>query len=236
MFEDLVSALQKIISYNFIDPKTLLEAITHKSFANENRELRLPDNERLEFLGDAVLHLLISDHLIKNYPELPEGDLSKLRATIVSEPSLFKIAKRIDLGDYILLGRGEEHTGGRGKSSILANALEAIIAAIYLDGGMEKARAFVMSYFVPEIKNAMEQRISHDYKTDLQEHCQGFNLTLPKYRVVKETGPDHQKTFEIEILINSKTYGSGVGRTKKEAEQRAAEEALKRLKGSIGEG
>lgn len=233
MFEDLVSALQKIVSYNFIDPKTLLEAITHKSFANENRELRLPDNERLEFLGDAVLHLLISHYLTENYPELPEGDLSKLRATIVSEPSLFKIARGINLGDFLLLGRGEEQTGGRKKSSILANALEAIIAAIYIDGGMEKARDFVMSYFVPEIKNAMEQRISHDYKTDLQEYCQGFNLSLPKYQVVKETGPDHQKTFEIEILINNKTYGSGVGRTKKEAEQRAAEEALKRLKGSI---
>ena len=233
MFEDLVSALQKIISYNFIDPKTLLEAITHKSFTNENRELHLSDNERLEFLGDAVLHLVISDHLIKNYPELPEGDLSKLRATIVSEPSLFKIAKSIDLGDFVLLGRGEEQTGGRKKSSILANALEAIIAAIYLDGGMEKARAFVMSYFVPEIKNAVEQRIFHDYKTDLQEYCQGLNLPLPKYQVVKETGPDHQKTFEIEILINNKAYGSGVGRTKKEAEQKAAEEALKKLKGSI---
>lgn len=232
MFEDLISALQKVISYNFSDPKVLIEAITHKSFANENRELHLPDNERLEFLGDAVLHLLISDHLIENYPNLPEGDLSKLRAAIVSEPSLFNIARGINLGNFLLLGRGEEQTEGKKKSSILANAMEAVIAAIYLDGGIEKARAFVIGCFEPKMKKAVEQRISHDYKTDLQEYCQGLNLSLPKYRVVKETGPDHQKTFEIDIIINNTAYGSGVGRTKKEAEQRAAEEALKRLKGA----
>ncbi len=229
MKDELIRDLQKRLSYNFIDIGLLREAITHKSYVNENPDLNSKDNERLEFLGDAVLDLAISSYLVKNFPYYQEGELSKLKSMMVSETSLSRIASDLDIGEYLLLGRGEEHTGGRKKESLLANALEAIIAAIYLDGGLPAADGFVRMVFVAQIQTITREGISLDYKTDLQEFCQGHNIELPLYRVSKETGPDHRKTFEVELLINGEVLGLGNGKNKKEAEQRAAKEALKYL-------
>ena len=229
MKDELITDLQKRLSYNFINIDLLREAITHKSYVNENPDLNAKDNERLEFLGDAVLDLAISSYLFVNFPYYQEGELSKFKSMMVSEPSLSKIASDLDIGEYLLLGRGEEHTGGRKKESLLANALEAIIAAIYLDGGLPAADGFIRMVFVAQIQTITREGISLDYKTDLQEYCQGHDLELPSYRVSKEMGPDHKKTFEVEILINGEVLGLGIGKNKKEAEQRAAKEALKYL-------
>ena len=229
MKDELTRDLQKRLSYNFSNIDILIEALTHKSYVNENPDLNIKDNERLEFLGDAVLDLSISAYLVENFPHYQEGELSKLKAMMVSETSLTKIASELDIGDYLLLGRGEEHTGGRKKESLLANALEAIIAAIYLDGGLPAADGFVRMVFVAHIQLIAREGISLDYKTDLQEYCQAHDLELPSYRVSKEMGPDHRKTFEVELLISGEVMGLGVGRNKKEAEQRAANEALKYL-------
>jgi len=229
MKDELITDLQKRLSYYFINIDLLREAITHKSYVNENPDLNAKDNERLEFLGDAVLDLAISSYLFVNFPYYQEGELSKFKSMMVSEPSLSKIASDLDIGEYLLLGRGEEHTGGRKKESLLANALEAIIAAIYLDGGLPAADGFIRMVFVAQIQTITREGISLDYKTDLQEYCQGHDLELPSYRVSKEIGPDHKKTFEVEILINGEVLGLGIGKNKKEAEQRAAKEALKYL-------
>ncbi len=227
--DSLLENIQKKLSYNFKNIDLLREALTHKSFVNENPELNLNDNERLEFLGDAVLDLVISTYLIKNFPHFQEGELSRSKSIVVSESSLAKIAAGLDLGQYLFLGRGEEQTGGRKKESLLANALEAIIAAIYLDGGLEAADDLIRMTFAGDIMIIAHEGISLDYKTDLQEYCQARGLHLPVYKVKKESGPDHRKTFEIELLIDGKVLGIGSGRSKKEAEQKAAEEALKNL-------
>ena len=229
MKDDLTRDLQKKLSYYFINIDFLLESITHKSYVNENPDLNYKDNERLEFLGDAVLDLSISSYLVENFPHYQEGELSKIKSMMVSEASLAKIAAELDLGEYLLLGRGEEHTGGRKKESLLANALEAVIAAIYLDGGLPAADGFIKMVFVAQIQTITREGISLDYKTDLQEYCQGHDLELPAYRVSKEMGPDHKKTFEVELLIDGEVLGLGIGKNKKEAEQRAAKETLKYL-------
>ena len=229
MKDDLTRDLQKKLSYYFINSDLLLESITHKSYVNENPDLNYKDNERLEFLGDAVLDLYISSYLVENFTHYQEGELSKIKSMMVSEASLAKIAAELDLGEYLLLGRGEEHTGGRKKESLLANALEAVIAAIYLDGGLPAADGFIRMVFVAQIQTITREGISLDYKTDLQEYCQGHDLELPAYRVSKEMGPDHKKTFEVELLIDGEVLGLGIGKNKKEAEQRAAKEALKYL-------
>ncbi len=221
--------LQKNLSYQFNNIDLLRESLTHKSFANENPDFNLKDNERLEFLGDAVLDLSISTFLIKKFPYFQEGELSRFKAMVVSESSLSTIAARLDLGQYLFLGRGEEQTGGRKKDSLLANALEAVIAAIYLDGGLAAADEFIRMTFAEDILMIAREGINLDYKTDLQEYCQARGLSLPVYKVLKETGPDHKKTFEIELLINGEVIGVGEGRSKKDAEQKAAKEALKHL-------
>lgn len=225
----MIEDLQKKISYPFKNMDLLREALTHKSYVNENPELNLKDNERLEFLGDAVLDLAISASLFMNFPDFQEGELSRFKSMVVSETSLAKIAARLDLGRFLFLGKGEEQTGGRKKESLLANALEAIIAAIYLDGGLEPADEFIRMTFSDEISMIVKEGISLDYKTDLQEYCQAQGLPLPVYRVSKETGPDHKKIFEIELLIQDEVFGIGIGRSKKDAEQKAAKEALKHL-------
>lgn len=227
--DNLLESFQKIISYHFKDIGLLQDSLSHKSFVNENPELNLKDNERLEFLGDAVLSLSISSFLIKNFPHLSEGDLSRFKSIIVSEPSLYKIATKLDIGRFLLLGKGEEQTGGRKKDSLLANALEAIIAAIYLDGGFTPADYFINMNFIEELTVIVREGISVDYKTDLQEFCQSEGRPLPVYRVLKETGPDHKKIFEIELVIDGVVHGAGTGKNKKEAEQKAAKEALKNL-------
>lgn len=219
--------IQQRIAYPFSNIELLERALTHKSYANENR---VPyHNERMEFLGDAVLNLVVSEYLMKTCPDSTEGDLSRLRAAVVSEPALAAIAREIGLGRYILLGRGEEQTGGRDKGSLLANCLEALIASIYLDTGKESADAFVIRFFENIIQKTCTSRGTLDHKTKLQELCQERLRQLPEYKVVSESGPDHQKQFEVEVWIKGQVSGRGIGRNKKEAEQRAAKAALARL-------
>jgi len=219
--------LQQSISYTFKEPQLLERALTHKSFANENK---VPyHNERMEFLGDAVLSLIVSEYLMRTCPDSTEGDLSRLRAAIVSEPALAVIGRALALGAYLLLGKGEEQTGGRDKDSLLADSLEAVIAALYLDRGKDAAEAFILRFFEDVIKMTCASRTTLDYKTALQERCQERLKQLPEYRVASETGPDHQKQFDVELLVKGQLYGRGTGKSKKEAEQKAAKEALEKL-------
>ena len=219
------------LRYQFKNEALLEEALTHKSFVNERRGVNRRHNERLEFLGDAVLSLVISEHLAGRYPQLSEGALSKLKAGLVSEASLASAARRLDLGAQLRLGRGEELSNGREKHSLLADALEAVIAAIYLDGGLEAGRGFTLKALGEELRRIGSPETKpggDDYKTRFQEWCQQRYDTLPRYVMVKESGPDHQKLFEVEVEIESHVAGSGLGRTKKEAEQMAAKQALEK--------
>jgi ribonuclease-3 len=223
--------IQQQIVYSFKNTELLERALTHKSFANENK---VPaHNERMEFLGDAVLNLVVSEHLMKTCPDATEGDLSRFRAAVVSEPGLAQVARAIKLGDYLLLGKGEEQTGGRDKDSLLADSLEALIAAVYLDAGADASKTFILRFFDKIIKKTCNQRVSRDYKTVLQELCQERRKQLPEYRVISETGPDHQKQFQMEISLKGTVLGHGTGKSKKEAEQRAAKEALEKLSGNL---
>jgi ribonuclease-3 len=208
-----------------------MEALTHKSYVNERRDAGRKHNERFEFLGDAVLSLIMSDYLAKRYPELSEGSLSKLKAKLVSEASLANAARRLNLGARLKLGRGEELSNGRDKASLLADAFEAVIAAIYLDGGLEASRNFTIEALIDELRQIdiqQEKPGGDDYKTRFQEWCQKRYELLPRYVIVRETGPDHQKSFEVEVLVNDKVFGAGRGHSKKEAEQEAAQRALER--------
>jgi len=219
--------IQERIAHRFTNAGLLELALTHKSYANENR---VPaHNERFEFLGDAVLGFVISEHLMNTCPESTEGDLSRLRAAIVSEPALAAVAREIGLGSFLFLGRGEDQTGGRDKDSLLANCLEALIASIYLDAGIDAVEAFVLRFFGEIIKKSCTARGTQDFKTELQELCQERIKQLPEYRVISETGPDHQKQFAVELFLKGEFYGRGIGKSKKEAEQKAAKEALERF-------
>lgn len=228
---NLMGEFQARLGYTFKDPAILVQALTHKSYANENRAEGGEHNERLEFLGDTVLDFAISDFIMRLCPDSPEGELSRLRSMIVSEANLSGVARDLQLGRYLLLGRGEEQTGGRGKSSLLANSLEAVIAAMYLDGGMDTAYGFIIREFGDGVRGMIDSGQSFDSKTDLQEYCQGSFGTLPTYSIVSESGPDHQKVFEVEIVAGGRLLGTGSGRSKKEAEQNAARVALGMLKG-----
>lgn len=225
-----LSFLQKRLSYSFIEPKLLRQALTHKSYLNESKDKTIKDNERLEFLGDAVLDLIVSEALVKRFPDFPEGDLSKMKAKVVSEGTLARIAKEIDLGSFLFLGKGEEITSGREKSSLLADAMEAVVAAVYLDQGFSAAREVVLKEFELPLREMTRPDLSADYKTELQELCQEIFETLPVYQVIQESGPDHQKKFEVEIRIQGIPFEVGIGRSKKEAEQKAAEATLGRLR------
>jgi len=230
--EQLVK-FQNTLGYTFRNAELLREALTHKSYLNEMRmaakERPAQDNERLEFLGDAVLDLAISERLVLLYPLSSEGDLSKMKARIVSEVTLARVAKRLEVGACLQLGRGEERTRGREKPSLLADALEAVIAAVYLDGGFETVRTVTLKVFEEEISGLDQHREVVDYKTELQEQCQREFEVLPTYRVLRETGPDHQKIFEVNLTIQDVLFGVGNGRSKKEAEQQAAKRALENL-------
>ncbi len=220
--------LEEVMGYLFENPSLLDQALTHKSYANEHGpEAR--DNERLEYLGDAVLDLVVSRLLYDLIPPLSEGKMSKIRAFLVSEPSLERVARTLGLGPLIRLGRGEEQTGGREKASILSGAFEALVAAIYLDGGFDLAFQFVEALFRPILEQEGTGVLERDYKTRLQEYCQARYGRTPVYRLVREWGPDHDKTFEVEIRLGNRTLGRGRGRNKKEAEQRAAQDALELL-------
>ncbi len=217
--------LQDKIGYHFKNLSLMSEALTHSSYANEHKSKHIKYNERLEFLGDAVLSIVVSDYIFKNCPQLPEGELTKLRASLVCEKSLFKFAKQIDLGSYMLLSKGERNNGGAERSSILADAFEALIAAIYIDGGFSAASKHILNFVIPEIKNTKNRKIN-DYKTTLQEIVQKNPGEMLEYVLVSESGPDHNKHFVSEVHLNSNVIGKGGGRSKKEAEQQAARQAL----------
>ena len=219
-------AFQEKIGYEFENRNLLLQALTHSSYANEKHMRKLSDNERLEFLGDAVLEIISSDYLFDNYPELPEGELTKLRASIVCEPTLALCAAEMSLGDYLLLGKGENQTGGRNRKSILSDALEAVIGAIYLDGGFTSAKEFVLKYILTDIEH---KQLFYDSKTILQEWVQAKNGIELEYHLLEESGPDHAKNFTIEVIIGGEVMGTGSGHTKKAAEQEAAYHALLKL-------
>ena len=217
-----IKELQEKLGYKFNDEAILIRALSHSSYVNENHSAG-DSNERLEFLGDSVLGLITAENFFKNYTKLPEGELTKLRAATVCEKSLAGFARQLELGKYLLLGKGEILTGGRERPSIQADAFEAIIAAIYLDGGMEAARNFVLKYIEEAIR---QQQSIRDYKTMLQEVVQRNPGEIIEYVLTGETGPDHDKRFEIEVHLNSNVIGRGIGKSKKKAEQEAAREAL----------
>lgn len=216
--------LEQTIGYKFNNQDLLFRALSHSSYANE---ARLPggSNERLEFLGDAVLSIVVSEHIFRDYTHLPEGELTKLRASLVCERSLCEFAKSINLGEHIMLGKGEQMTGGRERPSILADAFEALIAAIFLDGGMGAAATFVLRFVDHEL-DTHKQGAFVDYKTTLQEIIQKNPEERVEYILVDESGPDHAKQFTVEVQLNGCTIGRGIARSKKNAEQQAAKEAL----------
>ena len=205
----------------FRRPEFLNQAFTHRSFANELGE-SAENNERLEFLGDSVLGLAVSEYLYMSLPDQPEGELARIKSFVVSEASLSEIARALRVDNYILIGRGEEYSGGRSKKAILADCLEAIIGAYYLDSGFQSSRLFVQRMLIPEINKVLENRHAKDYKTLLQEYVQKRMRTYPKYKVVQKTGPDHDRTFWIEVQVGERSFGAGKGKNKKEAEQEAA--------------
>jgi ribonuclease-3 len=230
MTEERMTALarfQEILHYRFRDAALLDTALTHRSYVNENPSEACHDNERLEFLGDAVLELCISNMLMKQFPDYKEGQLSQLRASIVNEQPLAEMAKSFHIGDYLLLGKGEEISGGRSKPSLLANTFEALMAAIYLDGGFEETAALIGRLFTPLIEEGY--RTYRDYKTTVQQISQHTFKETPRYTLIQEYGPDHDKTFEIQISIADRIMTTGTGKNKKEAEQRAAEKAIQIL-------
>lgn len=223
-------ALQSSLGYRFHTLALLDEALTHSSLVNEQKIASAQHNERLEFLGDAVLSLVMSEYLASTFPQSSEGALSKLKAQVVSEGSLAQVARRLGLGEHLKLGRGEERSKGREKDSLLADALEAVLAAVHLDGGFDASRTVTCRIFSEELANiATQQELpgAGDYKTQFQEWCQKRHETLPRYETVREAGPDHQKIFEVELSIQGKIMGLGSGRSKKEAEQQAAKQALR---------
>ena len=212
------------IRYYFNDKELLIEALSHSSYANEKRKGR-NSNERLEFLGDSVLSIVVSQYLFEHFTHLPEGELTKIRASLVCEKSLYEFAKQIDLGEHILLGKGEENTGGRERVSILAYAFEAVIAAVFLDGGLEAAKRHILKFIPKDIDDRKPVSFS-DHKTILQEIIQKNPEEKVEYKLVGQSGPDHNKAFKVQVRLNSNVIGTGIGRSKKEAEQMAAKEAL----------
>lgn len=221
-----IKKFQEVIEYHFHDEKLLRQALTHSSFANEKHLKKHSDNERLEFLGDAVLEIISSEFLYKEYPDKPEGELTKLRASIVCEPTLALCTKDIALGEYLLLGKGEDQTGGRGRKSILSDALEAVIGAIYLDGGFANAKEFILKFVLNDLEH---KKLFYDSKTILQEIVQAHFPYGVVYHLIKEEGPDHNKSFTVAVHIGEECYGEGTGRTKKAAEQEAAYHAILKL-------
>jgi ribonuclease III len=224
-----LTPLEDALGYHFKDSDLLRQAMQHSSYVNEQRELALDDNERLEFLGDAVLDLVITHILMDHFPETHEGDLSRMRATIVNESQLADVAQRLNLGNYLLLGKGEALSHGQEKSSILADALEAVFAAVYLDGGHQAACEVIERLFSGIVSQMGERLGEEDFKSPLQELVQVRFKTIPDYRVIGESGPDHDKTFEVRLSIGDALTTQGIGKSKKAAEQAAAKVALAKL-------
>jgi len=217
---------ESVISYQFKNMKLLIQSLTHSSYANENNLKKIENNERLEFLGDAVLEIVTSDYLYHKYPENLEGELTKLRASLVCEPTLATFAKEISLDKYILLGKGEDASGGRKRNSVLSDTVEALIGAIYLDGGIDEAKQFIEHTLLADIQS--RQRFV-DSKTQLQEYIQQFSDYPIEYRVMSEMGPDHDKHFDVHVYHDGVVIGQGSGRSKKGAEQSAAMDALLKI-------
>jgi ribonuclease III len=228
MQEDRINALvplQGVLCYEFKDLELLNKSLTHKSYSNEVL-LSLKNNERLEFLGDSVIDLIMADYMFLTYPDLPEGSLSKIRAAIVNENSLARLAIKLELGSYLLLGKGESFSGGRQKASILANAYEALVGALFCDSDFRTTADVFLPQLIEKIDEFMGACIATDFKSDLQEYTQNRFSCVPLYEVVGEIGPGHNKRFDVKVKIRSQVLGSGKGRSKKEAEQNAAKEAL----------
>lgn len=222
-----LSEFEKNINYKFNKIETLEKALTHSSYSNEDKFYTKVNNERLEFLGDAVLSIVVSKYIFNKFPEYPEGDLTKLRSQVVCEDTLSLVAKNLEIGKYLLLGKGEESSGGRKRKSILADAVEAIIAAIYIDGGYKSSEKFVIDNLLTYIQLAVNGKIVTDYKSYLQEYYQSKNQNCRiRYVVTKEDGPDHEKLFHVDVLFNKIVVGKGIGKSKKNAEQDAAKNAL----------
>jgi ribonuclease-3 len=222
------SVVEDILGYRFKDKKLLALAFVHRSFYNEHRDLVQEHNERLEFLGDSILGLMVSDYLYKHLPTQAEGELSQLRAHLVEATTCAKFLQRLGLAEYVLLGKGEKMNAGRGRETILADLFEALIGAIYLDGGIEEVRRVFWGHFRHEIE-AILQKPCRNWKAELQDYSQKKYQKPPVYRIEKEIGPDHSKTFHVVACLDSQELGKGVGASKKEAEQAAAEDAMKRL-------
>ncbi|MBR6503780.1 MAG: ribonuclease III [Firmicutes bacterium] len=220
--EDRAERLSKAIGYRFRDGKLLQTALTHSSYVNENKLRYNENNERLEFLGDAVLDAVISEYLYREYPEAEEGGLTKQRAAIVCEQALNLCAKKLELGQYLILGKGEEHNGGRTRPSMNADAVEAIIGAVFIEAGWEQARETAMHILKDVIREAAMGHLNRDYKSLVQELIQAKGESDIRYEVVREEGPDHSKTFTIDLVVGGKVLGQGSGKSKKEAEQQAA--------------
>jgi ribonuclease-3 len=227
----LLDQLQKVIGYQFRNPELLLEAVTHSSHVQESSR-RGRDNERLEFLGDAVLNFLVSVRLIEAFPDYEEGELSRARARLVTSAHLAEVASQLELGKYLRLGRGEEKTGGRTKAALQVNALEALLAALFRDGGLEASRVFIEKFVLPSDLAAQSAALfSTDFKSALQERLQASRLGPGEYRVVEEKGPEHRKTFTVEVTAGGELRARGSGKSKKAAEQQAAERLLAKLGG-----
>lgn len=227
-YRPIWGALEARISYRFTQPLLLQEAMTHRSFANEAAADGFADYERLEFLGDAVLDLVASRCLMRDFPDLNEGELTRLRAEVVAEPSLAALARDLDLGRCMLLGRGEERSGGRTRASLLADAVEALFGAVFIDSGFEQASAVIEPLLLPLLQKASKLS-GHDYKTRLQELCQARHQVLPIYRLTEASGPDHNRRYRVAVFLEGELCGEGDGTTKKKAEQAAARQALERL-------
>lgn len=227
---DQLQEFCKLIGVEMCNLELLDMALTHSSFAHEARKKVKPEhNERIEFLGDSVLSIIVSTYMFNNFPKLAEGKLTRLRAQLVCEGTLYEYAKKIRLGEFLLLGHGEELSGGRERASILADAFEAVLGAIYLDRGMDIAREYLLGLMTEEINYVCTHEVSGDYKTQLQEYLQKDGEVDLVYRVVGTSGPEHNKRFQTEVLLEGKSLGSGMGRTKKDSEQQAAKDAMEKL-------
>ncbi|MCM2356529.1 MAG: ribonuclease III [Geobacteraceae bacterium] len=227
---DMLAELESTMDYRFSDRRLLVEALSHRSFLNEAGEQGGKDNERLEFFGDAVLDFFLSHLLLERFPASREGELTRIRASLVGEENLAELARRIDLGRYLRLGRGEEKSGGREKRSLLADAYEALLAAVFLDGGALPARRLVESHFGPLLAGGAAVSVARDCKTEFQELAQSLFGTVPRYVHREPSGPDHERLFTVEAFVGADSFGEGSGKTKKEAEQAAARAGLDRLR------
>jgi len=228
------NACQRVLGISFNDRSLLEQAFVHRSYLNENPDFALPSNERLEFLGDAILGFIVAEELYNKFPQLPEGELTTIRASLVCRQILAKVASSLKLGEWLLLGQGEKMSGGREKRSNLANAVEALIGAIYLDQGLCKVKEFILRQLKPFLEKTKRGEINPNYKTLLQELVQGMKLLPPTYHVIEVAGPDHDKQFTVEVLIEDKIFGQGIGKNKKAAEMEAAHSAWEKLRCSHG--